>query len=338
MTERLHKARQRSVIVTASVVGAMALLLLLMGLFSSGPAPDARRGQPVFPGLTENFAEARQIEITLPDGGYTIARTEEQGVWGLVEAGGYPVREDVLAALFDGLAELTYDTARTSDPGKYNSLGLGDPGNGGVGARLTIRDEAGEALVDVIAGRRRDRTYLRMPDSARSWRVTGDLPPLYSRSEWLDLEVIDVAPEEIQSVTMMAPEAGRFEFARTGPEPDDWQPSGVSEGRQPVSRFSIVGPALALSRFAPTGVARFTDMDNPRTIAWHISLLDDGTKIAIESFQIEGDSGWVSVNALEGPRADAINARTAGWLFHISAQDFADFTAPEAAVLRPAED
>ena len=322
MTRVLHARRQRQISVLAIIAGVLFLALVLTGFLSGREQVSDRKGQPVLPGLSKTFDRLTTVRVRLPDSSYTLEKTENG--WGLVEAGGYPVRPDRVAALIDGLSELTFEAPRTRDPDKYDSLGLGDPESGGTGARVTILAAGNDPVVDLIAGRRRDTTYVREPGNAQSWRVSGDLPPLYARSEWLDLDWPEFDPDNIVAVQVQLVD-GAYALARQG---ENWLPVGVSEGRLLASRFGAVGPALALSRPEPSDVRRLTSEFS--RIGTHVSRLTDGREISVTAYRAEDGSGWISLSAAGLP-----DRQFTGWVFRIAPQDFADFTAPDAAILLP---
>ena len=108
----------------------------------------------------------------------------------MIESGNYPVRPDRLSALAEGLIGLEWGAKRTTDPTKLKLLGLGDPANGGNGAYLEVVSQDDSILSALITGRREDRLYARRPDETNAFRVIGNLPPLYTREAWLDLNIV----------------------------------------------------------------------------------------------------------------------------------------------------
>ncbi|MEL7130013.1 MAG: DUF4340 domain-containing protein, partial [Pseudomonadota bacterium] len=189
------------------LAGLGAVFLLLAGLLSLGNPSDPayqqteRTDQKVFPRLARQTDGAQIIRITLSDLTYTLkrhpSRPEE---WVMIESGDYPVRTDRLSELANGLVALTWGDKRTEDPDKFDRIGLGDPSTGGTGARIDVLDKDGRSLASLITGRKADKLYARFPDETKSFRANGDLPPLYTREAWLDLDIVDMQPDAIGAV------------------------------------------------------------------------------------------------------------------------------------------
>jgi hypothetical protein len=204
-----------------------------------------------------------------------------------------------------------------------------------VGARLVLTDGRGGVLADLIAGRRGDRTYVRMGDSdqTQTWRVNGDLPPLYSRAQWLDLAFIQIATDEIAAVTVRLSDGTGY--ALTAVDTETFTPAPPEAGAQLTSRFAPLGPGQVLSRLVPVDVRRAVDTASMSALATHETLLTDGTRITLTAWQAADGSGWVSVAASgDTPRAQAVQARADGWLYRLGPQDFGDLTTPRSAIFR----
>ena len=331
MTGRLHRRRRNMIAGLGICAGVLALTLMLgAALEGGGGRRDARTGQPVLAGFQKAFSAIDRVIVTLPDDRYALERRADGG-WGMADSGGYPVRAEALAALFDGLADMTYERARTADPDKFDRLGLGDPLSGGTGARIEIL--AGQnRIADLIAGRRRERTYVRLAGDERAWRVEGDLPPLYARAGWLDLKVVSIAESEIASVAVtLAPDVSpSYEIAKAGDGASGFVVLAPEGGRL-TSRFAATGPGLALTRFAPLDVDRIDALDLSR-VGTHRTRLVDGRAVALFAFTDALGRGWVTVQ-FEGDGAAAANQRTNGWAFRLAPQDFAEVMTPRAAVI-----
>lgn len=320
MTKALHNRRSRTVSRLGLACGALAIGLVALNILDGEPRPQARIGQPVFPGLASQFEALQRVEIILPDERYTLQR--DGTGWGLAEFDLYPVRPDALADLFDGLAELSFEAPRTTDPAKYARIGVGDPEEGGLGAKIRVYAENQEsALIDTMVGRRGERDYLRFSGRDRAWLVTGDLPPFYAKSEWVDLESLRVKESQIRSVDVSVNgESYRLERA---PDGEGFSPAAPTE--RLVSRFSALGPALALSRWSPVNVRRERG-EVMETISIHRTTLEGGTETVLEVVRDSDGANWVRTGG-DGPGAQ-------GWLYQLAPQDMADLMTPRGAVLR----
>jgi len=328
MSEILHRKRARTLRRLAAGCAALASLLVLLSVCSGDTGPSARQGEPVFPRLKDRFADMVRVEVTLPDGGYTLVKTGAG--WGLSDFDNYPVTTEALSALFDGLSELSYAAPRTADPEKYSRIGVGDPEAGGLGARVRLYGPDETLILDAIIGRRGTRNYIRAADEARAWLVDGDLPPFYARAEWVDLDALRVEAGEIVEVRINGG-PGTYGLRRDG---ENFVPTGPDE--RLVSRFAAIGPALALSRWAPVAVKRLEDPGAFEPFADHTTRLRDGRIIRLELWHDPGGAIWVAI-ADPGTSADGNAAIAKGWLFQLPPQDIADLTMPRDAVIRTVE-
>jgi len=338
MTVEREKRRRT----TVYALGAIAGLLALANFAGRPSDPDylltERDGQTVFPRLARRADTATSIRITVPDQIYTMVRDDDtDGRWLLVESGGFPVRQDRLAELTRGLTSLQWGLTRTRDPEKLDRIGLGDPENGGNGAQIEILDGNETALVSLVTGRKGDRLYARFPDEAKSFRVLGDLPPLYRRQAWLDLDIIDMQPDAIGAVRI-TDRRGRGVYLTRPPGSSEraFRPAPPYEDDTLVSRIAAAAPALALSRFDPIDV-RPVELLQSRPVGRHVTTTHDGLEIATAAYE-EDDGYYVTIRAIEAgegaARARTINSRARGWAFKLDEVDWQDFTPSVRSILR----
>ncbi|MEM1105331.1 MAG: hypothetical protein AAGH87_03000 [Pseudomonadota bacterium] len=322
---RRNRARALS-IVLAAIAALLAFVAVDAAIGAGGVERSARFGAPVLPGV-DLVADVAAIEVRLADETYRLVRNGE--VWRQGGAAGYPVRPDRIGALLTGLAGLTWAEEKTRDPRKFSQLGLADPDDGGNGAELILRGDDGEILAGLIAGRRGETLYLRRRGEAVSFAVDGALPPLNSARSWLDFQVIAMVPGAIEGVVLEAGNGERLHLVRqAGGGPRDFVPGPAHSGERLVSRLAAATPALALSRFSPLGVIPETELQSA-PVARHTTLTQDGLEVIAQAYEEPGGVYLTlrAVEAAEGARrAEAINARAAGWAFRLSRYDWGDFT------------
>lgn len=324
-----HGQKQhRNLMILAGLAGGLWLIFGLAQL-SSGPSSfsHSRMGAPVLDGFSQSRAEAQRIRFTLADESYTLIRTASG--WALEETGGYPIRPDRLADLAGGLETLSYDERRTDDPNKHNRIGLGDPAEGGNGARVEIFGPDGDRMHAILIGRKNESIYVRVPDAAQTYRAAGTLPPFYNRRAWLDLDILDIDPSAIRSVRITDPENQTLYLRRPeGSDARSFRPAPPNQDDQLISRLSASTTALAVTRLSPSDVKPVNDLTT-RPVAQHISETFDGLEIEVLAYR-EPFGLWITLRAIEAGegarRAAAINEKADGWAFRISDYDFQDFT------------
>lgn len=331
------RQRTRRTLALAAMAGAMCLLAIAAYLGGGGAVMTSERtGNPVFPDFEAQRAEASGIRITLADESYTLVPTGEG--WRLGSREGYPVRQDRLAELSTGMESLVWETPRTEDEDKLNRIGLGDPREGGSGALLELLGADGEPSTALITGRKGEAIYARRPGEIQAFRVTGDLPPLYSSEAWLDLGFLDIHEDAVSAVRITDSEGESLFLQReVGSSDRAFQPAPPYQNYRLTSRLAVTGPALALTRFLPIGVKPAGEL-RTQPVARHITQTHDGLEVDVRAYR-ERDGLFITMRAVEAgegaTRAAAINARTTGWAFELTETDWADYTPLVSSIVRP---
>ena len=333
----LTQKRSQHVKTLAMVAGGLIAVSLLSGLMrdDNGPRSD-RMGDPVLPGFNEIRSEASEIRVTVADEAYTLVNSEAG--WRMGDDEGYPIRADRLAALASGLETLTWGAGRTQDPEKFNRVGLGDPRGGGTGALLQIVDRSGEVSAELITGRKGPHIYARAPDDTQAYRVTGDLPPLFTHDAWLDLDIIDINADAISAIRLFdTTGASLFLQRAVGGSERSFRPGPPYQDYRLVSRIAASTPALALTRLQPIGV-KPSDELKTQEAARHITQTYDGLEVDLRAYR-EADGYYVTLRAIEAGegarRGSTINQKAEGWAFKISEYDWSDFTPRVSSIVRP---
>jgi hypothetical protein len=337
MSRQRDRERVRRILLLASLAGILGLLALVSHLGGGAPVQTSERtGQAVFPDFEALRGEASEIRITLADERYTLVATGEG--WRLGSRDGYPIRQDRLTELAAGMGSLVWDTPRTDDPEKLNRIGLGDPREGGTGALLELIGPDGAPAAALITGRKGDAIYARRPDETTAYRVTGNLPPLYSAEAWLDLGFLDINEEAVSAVRL-TDEAGENLFLQreVGSSDRAFRPAPPFQNYRLTSRLAVTGPALALTRFLPIGVKPAASL-RTQPVARHITQTHDGLEVDVRAYR-ERDGYFITLRAIEAGegamRAEAINAQASGWAFELTATDWADYTHRVSDIVRP---
>lgn len=328
--------RGRRVMVMAGLGGVLTVLAVLANMGGATALQSERTGKPVLPDFSEKRAEATGIRVTLAEQSYILVATGEG--WKLGGRDGYPVRQDRLTELAEGLEGLTWDIPRTEDPAKLNAVGLGDPREGGSGALVELLGPEGEVSASIITGRKDVWIYARLPGENRAYRVSGDLPPFYSADAWLDLGFLDIHEDAISAVRLTDAAGGSLYLQRTiGASDRAFRPAPPFQNYRLVSRLAVSGPALALTRFLPVGVKPAAAL-RTEPVARHITETHDGLEVDVRAYR-ERDGYFITMRAIEAgegaQRAAAINQRTVGWAFQLTEADWLDYAPRISEIVLP---
>lgn len=337
MTARADGKRQRWAMrlgFTAIITSALAFAVV---------ARDAASRQVetveglVEPSWSEDFAQARTIRVTTTDGTLTIAR-EDDG-WVLRERANHAVEASALTELHRSFAALRFSGARTSDPANYERLGVADPESGGDGLRLTVLGADDEPLADWIIGARREGgAFMRRPDETQTYAATGDFLDLASPAFWMDLDFLDLSRVDIAETTI-TPEGGgpAYVLARGAPASSDFvlvQPPGM----ELITVGAANGPGSAMAELRFLDVRSRLAVTGP-SIGVHAARTFDGLIIALELFR-EGEDAWATVTTSPVDGADvadanALNARTRGWIYELPPYAADRLIRPLSTIARP---
>ena len=339
MSELRGRQRRKRLQILAGIAVTLIVLTLISYIdFAHAPRQTGRTGQPVLPDFAAIRADAAEIRVTLADESYRLISSANG--WTLDGTHGYPVRADRLSGLASGLGDLTWGEARTHDPGKLNRVGLGDPRDGGTGALIEITNEAGDITAAIIAGRKGDHLYARRPDETQAYQVEGDLPPLYNRDGWLDLDIIDITPDAISAVRLYDRYGESLFLQRAvGTSERSFRPAPPYQDFRLISRIAASTPALALTRFQPIGVKPASELST-RPVGRHITQTHDGLEVEARAYR-EPDGFYVTLRAIEAgegaQRGSTINEKAEGWAFELSEYDWNDFTPTVSSIVKPPE-
>jgi Domain of unknown function (DUF4340) len=326
MTYGPNKMRGRTAAIL--VAGALVSTLLAAGSFwvQRTMSGEKQVSGKVLPDFTADMPQVRTIAMTTQQGSYNLVRAGTN--WVMPERDNYPVAPAALAQLAKGLADLSYKSARTSDPSQFARLGVDDPGTDSDGVLVSLKGASNQLLNSLYIGTKAEAIFVRKAGSNDVFEADGKLPSLANLAFWLDLKVLDVTAETIASVSGQHAGEARYDIVR--------RPDG---GFAPVggqANVTATTAAIALTKWAPLDVMAASALSRD-PIASHATTLRSGVMINIAAYQ-ENDRNWVVVSAAsngEEPNeaASKLNQRTDGWAFELNATDFADFTFARTAVM-----
>ncbi|MHC8508971.1 MAG: DUF4340 domain-containing protein [Rhodospirillales bacterium] len=313
----------------AAVLGAAGALHYESGLH--GPKPGGGR---VYPDLAAAMESISEIRVKTPEVSLTFR--PEGGVWRAAERDGYPADMRKLAETVFGLSELTYAEPKTAMAERYARLHIEDPdAEGARSRRVQLLGPDGAVLVDLITGRRKPGAaaaagvYIRKTGEARGWLAAGPLDISDAPENWLDSEIVNIAPERIKRAVLTHSGGERVEIARAAPGgeytaltlPEDAAPKG------PRSRLDV---AEALKELKLRDAARpenlkFTPEETVKAVYETFDGLTVDVRLSKQHRVAGAERWWARVSARAGAGADqylkdeaaAINARTEGWAFRL---------------------
>ena len=321
---------------------ALAAALVLAGLGAASVWREARLGVevdvsgPVLPGWTAQADAVASVEIASAEARLRLSRAEAG--WTMPSRGDYPIPPERIAALDEGLRTLVFERAMTRDPEKFDRLGLGAPGEGGAGVRVTLVDSEEEVLASLIVGAAHEDgegLYVRRVGGRRAYAARGALPEeLASVSAWLGLDFWDLDGARVARAAIQPESGPAWRIERPGlsarnaelREPQDWRlvTAGAGNGVAAAGlrlRFRDVKPEAAL-----TGAF----------VARHSAVTFSGLAYRFD-FHAEGEARWVTIEVEAAaddaqPRAERLQAQVEGWAFLTSPDAYERLARPLSGV------
>ena len=206
--------------VTATFGGAAAAVLLLTWVTAprtAVPEMFADRGEVLFPGFTDPNAAASLEVIEFDSQSASVRPLKVQnrnGRWTIPSQSDYPTdARDRLAKTAAAIIALKRDDVASDNIADHEASGVLDPLDttlpaiAGRGTRVTVRGMRDELLADVILGKPVDGRpgfrYVRQPDQRRVYvSNVGDLTLSTAFGDWIDRDLLKVAPQDIDAVNL----------------------------------------------------------------------------------------------------------------------------------------
>ncbi|MFZ2031117.1 MAG: DUF4340 domain-containing protein [Vitreimonas sp.] len=323
-------------VAAAALIGVAAVTV---GIETRASHPDLASGL-VVPGLHDTIGTGRRIIITSSDASYRIERAQRgnASIWVMRDRGDYPVLSGRLAALTQGLEQLHFTRRMTTDPAKFERLGVGDPRHGGHGVLVQIEDSRGALLVNLILGTvptaGQNVVYVRRPDDNQTWAAEGPLPPLRDVASWLNLRPIDLPVERLAHVEITPPQGRAYILDRgqdaawrlTSPPSAAPLQSSVASTAEQITQLSPIDvqPAPAIQG-ASVAHARVVTTDG---VAIDAELIPSDNKVWIKLVARAVTPG----NTAQEAAALAINDRASAWAYALSPIQVNAVTPPLSAL------
>jgi|GEM_PF-208058 len=343
MTTELAERRRGqalSLMIAAAALAGVAAVTVAIDVRASHP--DLASG-PVAPGLSDSIGNAQRIIVISEDASYRIEKTQRG--WAMIDRGDFPVERQRLEQLTQALEQMHYTRRMTTDPEKFDRLGVGDPRHGGHGVLLQVESGAGALLVNTIIGTAPNlgpgMVYVRRPDQDQTWAAetsaNAQLPPLRDVASWLDLKPLDLSPDALLAVAITPSQGRPYRLSRASAlEP--WRITSPPLGAP--AQTSLDATAQKITDLTPVDVQPAPAIQGPASAQVAVSTTDgltlDGELIA------SGAKTWLKLVArapeaatpAQQSAALAINNRVAGWAYALSEVDV-EALVPPLSTLAP---
>jgi Domain of unknown function (DUF4340) len=307
------------VLLLVTVVAVAAAIVSNLGGGTGQNNPLA--GKAVFPQLASRLADIDRVALMRESQKTTLKRGSKS--WTVEEKGGYPANVERVRHLLLGLAELRYVEPKTKKERFYPRLEVEDAGSKNAKSTLiTVADAKGALLAEIIAGKRKydelggdeSGIYVRKPGEAQSWLTRGSLDLSDESTAWLDTKLMDIPEAQIKEAVFIAPDGAKVAISRAKPE-TKFVLAGLPKGRALKSDNALDQPANALAALELADVRPVKGFAFPKKDVWYARFVTfDGMTVSLD-IDARDKSGWTQISSTGTAAGQALDAKTAPWVF-----------------------
>jgi hypothetical protein len=209
---------------------------------------DGERSSYLAPALRDHVNDVSKVVVTGAEN-KTLA-TLERGAngWSLVEKGGYMVDTGKLREFLLKLADATLVEQKTANKDKYATLGVDDvSAKDAKGLQVELDGLAQPLKLIVGVAGPRGGTFVRRAGDAQSWLASATLNVEKNAADWLKKDLVDIAANRIESVTITHPDGKRVRVTKDAEGDAKFKLADIPKGREAGSEYSANGLASTLA-------------------------------------------------------------------------------------------
>lgn len=320
-----------------NILGYLTLFAIMGAIwvmFGEDPAREqGGRGEATFEGLAARINDAAGISITQGTRATHLNRVGND--WFVIERDGYKADRAAVSDFLRGLALSERREPKTTNEERFDKLGLGE------GEALTIKvlDGDDRALAEFLMGTRKDSpngrslTYIFQDHDTRSWLVSGLADTSADPAWWLDANVLEITEARFARIAY-----GDITIDRKLGD-SKYRIADLKQGEAAQADWQLRDPARVLSSLSMDDVRKVVnpiteplgrlEADTYDGLRLSLTLygMDNGTWVQVAASYdaaraSEGEGGILPDAPMDGEgEAEAISARTHGWLFKLSDYD-----------------
>jgi len=339
----------RTLITLVMIIAALGAILMSdrLGIEQSF---DSGEASVLLPGLDKELNDITSLTINTAGNRTAVILTRGAERWTVAERDDYPADIGKIRDNLISLAKATIVEEKTTDPSLYARLGVEDIANEeAAGIELVIAGPNDPyRMIIGTTGVRGDHAYARKPGTAVSLLITADLDLGTEPTDWLDRNILNIASNDIFSVTTTHPDGKTVRIEKAGPDANSFdlidQPTG-SELTYPGITNSI-GSVLTDLELDDVVVRADADLKSMPPILTRFETFD-GLIVLVSTYTSDDQSlaGFRFTHAAElkarfssttdqddspldtaATRADELNTRLGDWLFVLPASKHDELT------------
>ncbi len=292
------------------ILAALAVVVILGALLLSKQQATTAGGgehQPLYPDLKGKLDAVSSVRIFKAGDAPLVEVKRAGNDWVVASRNDYPADAARIRKFLIATADAKLVEEKTSNPANYPALGVEDTKDAkATGHRVEI---AGTPTpINFIIGKQAAGArsqYVRRVSDKESWMIGDslDLPTVVDT--WLRKDVIDVAADRVQSVTIATDGAKPYTVARASRSDTHFAVDGLPKGKELSSPAALDNFASAMTALTLADVRKAQELQTTKSVA-HATLK------TFDGLVAEAD-GWVQDNkhylALATSYDDALAAR-----------------------------
>ncbi len=277
------------------LIGALVVLGALALLGQREPQTTDTGSGLLIPGLQEELGDVTRLSVVGAGGEPVVTLERGTAGWTLAERGGYPADLRKIRHTLLSLAEGRILEAKTANPDLHDRLGVEAIDNleaGGVAITLGGIDTPVNLIVGDSAGDY--QAYVRRADEAQSYLIDRDPEVGRTAADWLNTELLAIAGDRVQRVTVTHPDGEVLSVFKDTPEETNFAVEAMPPDRE-LQYASVANPmGTVLANLSLEDVEPMAAIDAPLTVTEF--RMFDGLVVTAESIERNGEA-WVALRA-----------------------------------------
>lgn len=278
------------------VAVVLALVLLIAIVERTDDISPTTEGRALLSELARHANAIQQIHINTADNDPLTLR-QESGTWVNSARDDYVVDIGKLRPLIVALAEARIVEEKTSNPERYEKLGVDDPEDGGSGTKIIIEGESFSYAIILGESAQGNHRYARLADEETSYLVDRNPVVPATASDWLLTDILDIDAKQVRSVTITHGDGETIAIAKETEDQTDFTVLDIPEGRELNYPTVANGIAAALSALRFDDVKKAVDSPVETSVEFETWT---GLQISAE-VSTGDDETWVRFTAAGEP-------------------------------------
>ena len=335
----------------------LAIALQLNPNRNNNPSSDTDN-IALFPELNDQLASVNRIDINSPDGVFSVSKKNDK--WGLDSKYGYPVTQDKVSQVLNGMVSLQRIETKTKKTSLHHKLALQDRSvDGAKSTQISLSNDQG-SVADLLIGKtspaKSDKSlqamYIRLPKQDQTWLAHSPMRLEKKPDNWLDKTILQIAQKRIQSVQVSPANGDSVHISKAKVADKDYQLANLPAGAKVEQNYTLNSIASILSNLSLEDVKPLKDNEHPGEHDHAQFKTFDGLEVQMDISKIE-DKYWASISVQADPTANPdtlstdkidvvkqaadISAKTQGWLYQLPNYKMENLLKPRAELFTSAD-